>query len=238
MAADPAPGRTPFRAAVEAVQAAAHRHPDLSPAYFAELERGFRRVQAEFPSESEVYAELLFIADHTSGEPSVRLLEEILAWPASTEVKQKAEGVQRKKAALGRPYDFKVTTTGGRAFRLSDWRGRVVLVDFWATWCTPCREKLPEIQKLYDQAHARGLEIVGVSFDDDLRGLAAFVKKHRMPWLQVADGRGWEGSPQARQFGITSLPSMWLVDRQGVLRDLDAREDLARKVERLLAEKP
>jgi hypothetical protein len=80
------------------------------------------------------------------------------------------------------------------------------------------------------------LDIIGLSFDDEVEVLKKFTTKERIGWPQVAEGRGFDGSPRAREFGITSLPTMWLVDKQGRLRDLDARDDLAAKVEKLLAE--
>lgn len=234
--ADPAATQSPFRAEVESVQKAAHQDPDRSAAYFAELERGFRRLQARFPDEAEVYAELLFVADHRDGPDALALARQIIDWPAPAAVKEKAKGVLQKKAALGRPFDLRLTATDGSTIQLADLRGKVVLLDFWATWCPPCREKLPELLSLYTRSHPRGLEIIGLSFDDDLDKLRRFVVDEKIPWKQVADGKKWNDSPRARESGITSLPTMWLVDRKGLLRDIDARDDIATKVERLLSE--
>lgn len=235
-AAEVPAAKSPFRAAVDSVQKAAHAHPDRSPAYFNELEKGFRRLQAVYPSEAEVYAELLFIADHTQGDSADKLARQILDWPASDEVKAKTRGVIWKKAAIGKPCDLVFTATDGTVVKVADLRGRVVLLDFWATWCSPCREKLPELKALHAKHHLHGLEIIGLSFDDEVEVLTKFTTKERIGWPQVAEGKGFDGSPRAREFGITSLPTMWLVDKRGRLRDLDARDDLAAKVEKLLAE--
>ena len=224
-----------FRQAVAAVQRAAHAHPDRSAAYWSELERGFRRLQAEFPREGEVYAELLFVADHAPG-PHAELLRQILAWPAPAEIQEKARGIQRKQAALNQPCTLLFPGLNVAPVSVADYRGRVVLIDFWATWCPPCREKLPELKKLYATEHGRGLEILGVSFDEDPATLRRFVSKEAIAWPQAGDGLGWNRSPLTRTLGLTSLPAMWLVDRQGRLRELDARDDLAAKVARLLAE--
>ncbi|MBL9127558.1 MAG: TlpA family protein disulfide reductase [Verrucomicrobiales bacterium] len=150
-------------------------------------------------------------------------------------MKEKARGVLKKKAALGHPFDLSLTTTDGSELRLSDWRGKVVLVDFWASWCPPCRETLPELRQLHARLRSRGLEIVGISFDDDLDKLRRCVEAERILWKQSADGKGWTDSARARDLGLTSLPGLWLLDRQGVLRDVDAREGLEAKLERLLA---
>lgn len=234
-ATNPPAASSPFRQAVEEVQRAAHAHPDRSAPYWSELERGFRRLQAEYPGESEVYAELLFVADHAPG-PHAELLERILAWPAPEETKAKARGIQRKQASLNQPCTLVFPGLAVKPVRVEEARGHVVILDFWATWCPPCREKLPELKQLYAREHSRGLEIIGVSFDEDLAALRRFVAKEGLTWPQAGDGRGWNRSELTRKLGLTSLPTMWLIDRQGRLRDIDARDDLATKVARLLAE--
>ena len=228
--------KSAFRTAVEAVQASAHQHPDRSAAYFKELEEGFRRLQAAFPAESEVYAELLFVADHTEGAPSEELARRILMWPAPAAVKTKARGVLWKKSMLGKTCNLSFMSIDGKPVKLQDQRGRVVLIDFWATWCGPCREKLPELKSLYARHHAQGFEVIGVSFDEDVEGMKDFTRKEGIAWKQVADGKGWNESPYAGEFGVTSLPTMWLLDKQGRLRDVDSREDLERKLQKLMAE--
>lgn len=233
--AEPAAAASPFRQAVDAVQKSARAHPDRSPGYFDALERGFRDLQSRFPAEAEVYAELLFVADHTDGTRSEELLKSILAWPAPKTVQAKACGVLEKKRGIDRVFDRQWTSIDGTPIRFSDLRGKVVLVDFWASWCAPCREKLPEIKALYANFRDKGFEIIGVSFDDDLGKLRRFLASEGMTWPQVADGQGWEG-PRAAEFGVTSLPTLWLIDRKGRLRDVDARERLATSLQRLLAE--
>lgn len=226
-----------FHREVEGVQAEAHRHPEGSSAYFTALERGFRRLQGTYPAEPQVYAELLFVADHTAGESSTRLLQEIIGWPTPSEVREKAAGVVRKRAALGQRYDLSLPALDQRTVRLADWRGKVVLIDFWATWCQPCRERIPELTALYAQYHAQGFEILGISFDDQLTKLRRYLLEQKIPWPQVADGRGWDESPYARSLGITSLPALWIVDRQGRLTSLEAGRDLRKTVAALIAEK-
>ena len=231
----PSPAETPFRAAVKAVQAAAHAQGDSGPAYLAELERGFLRLQQEYPGENEVYVELLYVADHTPGGKGDALVRRIEEWPASASTKDKARGVLAKRQALGRPYARTLASVQGPEIDLSHYRGKVVLLDFWATWCPPCRKGLPELKETFARLQPKGLEIVGISFDTDLVKLRQFLTREGMGWPQHCPGTGWE-SGLADRFGITSLPTMWLIDRKGRLRETDARTGYAARIEALLAE--
>jgi peroxiredoxin len=94
---------------------------------------------------------------------------------------------------------------------------------------------LPKVKAAYERLHSQGFEIVGISFDKDQGKLESFVDKENMPWPQYFDGKGWDND-FGREYGITSIPAMWLVDKQGNLVDMSARNNLTAKVEKLLAE--
>jgi thiol-disulfide isomerase/thioredoxin len=114
----------------------------------------------------------------------------------------------------GRPAAFEETSTTGRSIRFpSDYRGKLVMIDFWATWCGPCRAELPNLIKVYDEFHAKGFEVVGVSLDNEqtIPGLAKFTADNHMPWQQVCDGKGWEAK-LAHLYGVHSIPACWLID--------------------------
>jgi len=138
-------------------------------------------------------------------------------------------------AAVGQPLDIKFQSVDGHHVDLSKLAGKVVLVDFWATWCGPCVGELPHVKAAYEKLHSKGFEIVGISLDSDKAKLTSFTKQNGMTWPQYFDGKGWKNEISTK-FGINSIPAMWLVDKKGNLVDKQGRQNLEAKVEKLLAE--
>ncbi len=202
----------------------------------AELEKGARELQKDFPKKPEVYELLFAIAGESEPEKAKALSKEVLESPASEDVKTAARGLLKKMEAVGKPVDIKFKAIDGREVDISKLKGKVVLVDFWATWCGPCVRELPTVQATYEKLHAKGFEIVGISFDQKKEALEKFVKERKMDWPQYFDGQGW-GNKFGQEYGINSIPAMWLIDKNGILRDSSAREGLEQKVEKLLSEK-
>jgi peroxiredoxin len=114
----------------------------------------------------------------------------------------------------------------GETLKIDDLKGKVVLVQFWATWSRPCDQEMPEVAKVYQELHLQGFEIVGVSLDDDRRDchtrLLSYLKEKNMPWPQLYDGKGWK-SALADQFFIRSIPTSFLLDKNGVIRASNLR---------------
>ena len=118
--------------------------------------------------------------------------------------------------------DFTAKRKDGTSVKLSELRGKVVLVDFWATWCGPCMQEMPNVKKLYE-AHAKeGFEIVGVSLDFEKDKLDAYLKTMGLPWPQYFDGRGW-GNAVAQQYGVSSIPTTLLLDKKGRIAKVGLR---------------
>ena len=109
----------------------------------------------------------------------------------------------------------------GQAVSLSALKGKVVLIDFWASWCGPCRHNNPRLVKLYNKYHDKGLEIYGVSLDENSEDWKKAVQHDKLKWIQVIDDKGWE-APSAAAYGVDMIPSSFLIDRQGIIRYVNA----------------
>jgi outer membrane lipoprotein-sorting protein/peroxiredoxin len=112
------------------------------------------------------------------------------------------------------PFSFTAKDLNGHPISLAQYRGKVVLLDFWATWCPPCVGEMPDIIASYRKYHARGFDIVGLSLDESQSALAGFIQRNHMPWRQVFGGRKFE-SLIPRQYGVIAIPFSLLIGRDG-----------------------
>jgi thiol-disulfide isomerase/thioredoxin len=116
----------------------------------------------------------------------------------------------------GKPLRLSGPGLSGGTVDIAQYKGRVVLVFCWATWCTPCTEDLPQLRALYAQYRERGFEVVSVNLDTTSERVAPFLSQNRVTWPQIFQPGGLN-SAIAQEFGIVSLPTLFLVDQQGTV---------------------
>ena len=134
--------------------------------------------------------------------------------------------------------DFSEKDLAGKSLSIANYKGKIVMIDFWATWCGPCVGELPNVQAVYKKYHSQGFEIIGVSLDKDKSALNNFLKKNTtMTWQQFFDGNGWQNKLSTK-YGINSIPATYLLDGEGKIIAKDLRgEALEAAVAAALAKK-
>jgi thiol-disulfide isomerase/thioredoxin len=177
----------------------------------------------DFKMVAETYSETADII-HSMQEP-----------PQAEEVAQNFEASARRYGLVGEPMPFTVVTLDGKKVTNESLKGKVVLVDFWATWCQPCIQEIPSLTETYQKYHEKGFEIVSVSVDDELEALNSFLENRTLPWIVASDVMTIEAdlpSP-AQKYGINSIPAMILIGQDGKVITPQIRGE---EVEQQLAE--
>ena len=194
-------------------------------------ERVTRTLIKEFPQQKNLYDNLTHVAERQ--DPWDRaLFQEVLDNTISEYTKKWAQQRIALLNRVGQPFELKgiaINMERRERMPLQQMKGNVALIHFWATWNKSSIEELPRIKGLYDTYHAQGFEVISISDDKTPMLAEAFLEKNPLPWPQQ-----WH--PSREDFDLRSLPALWLVDKQGIVRDVNAQKGTEQKIEKLLAE--
>ena len=152
-----------------------------------------------------------------------------------TQVVERPKPYDERLVVGAQPFALSDKTLDGKPFSLDAYKGKVVLLDFWATWCGPCIGELPNVKANYEKYKPQGFDIVGISLDEDEEALRGFIKKREMPWAQLFDGKGWE-NVDAGTYGVRAIPFTLLLAKDGTIAAVNPRgEDLEPAIKAAIA---
>lgn len=193
------------------------------------------------------------IVDSMLNDPSVDLARSKKIFASfSPELKKYKPGksIQSKLDKIGKPVvvttstevgsvapDFSAPNPEGKSISLKESLGKVTIIDFWASWCNPCRAENPNVVAIYNEFHAKGLNIISVSLDKEASKWKEAIAKDKLTWNQVSNLKFWE-EPIALTYGVKSIPATFLIDANGTIVAKDLRgAELKAKISALLAAK-
>jgi thiol-disulfide isomerase/thioredoxin len=210
-------------------------YPKIQTKWIEDLTK-FVEAHQKSPDSAEAMLELA-IAQEFGGdeEKAVKWYDAVATNFPDSGVHAKAAGAKLRMTSVGKPIPLKGKTVGGgQLFDLERLKGKAVLIQYWATWCEPCKADMPLLKELRGKYGNSGFEVVGVCLDQDLQAMTEFLKQNGPPWPQLFEEGGME-SRYANELGIQTLPTMILVDKQGNVVNRNIRADeLAIELQKIL----
>jgi thiol-disulfide isomerase/thioredoxin len=200
-------------------------------ASFTKRAEDFMAAYPKFREGAEFYGELVSMYDAVGAD---KLRSAVLAHIAKNFTDHPLAKTAARDAKVGREFVFKFTPVGSsKELSIADLRGKVVVIDFWATWCGPCKAEMPNMKKLYAEYREKGVEFIGVSLDDEAAPLVRYVKDNAIAWPQA---QGAPAQKLSTEWGVEGIPTLFIIDRKGNLRSMSARGRLETLIPQLLAE--
>lgn len=221
---------------------------------YSDIQKEMEDYMAKYPEQNpEAYISLLLIQSQFNS-PKFNLVEvkktfnKLESSLKTTKIGKDIEGklkaidknnkIKPEAALIGKMApDFSAKTPQGTVVSLKQSLGKITIIDFWASWCGPCRKENPNVVALYNELHSKGLNIIGVSLDKDLNKWNEAIAKDKITWTQVSNLKEWE-DPIAKLYGVEQIPTTFILDGSGIVIAKDLRGDeLRTKIIQLLGSK-
>lgn len=199
-----------------------HEYDSIVGGKYDEKENAFIKENDNLAAVSLLYERKNTLLRNKSFSKKFDLLgENVQNLPAVEEMRQAAD-IERSIIVGGTAPDFTLQTPSGESVSLYDIKAKVKILDFWASWCGPCRAENPNVKNIYEKYHNKGLEIVGVSLDVSKEKWVDAIEKDDLPWIHLSDLKGWE-SLAAKQYGVSGIPFVLLLDENNKILDSGLR---------------